>query len=152
MTVFKSYGNKLQKCNIAFFCCHISTFNSLANMQKMCQNVCKYLAKLLTTHSVNLPIFLFLRFYVKSVLQQQNCLKWRQNCTVLWKSITIKRDHAQKFPSNHLFCNFFSENVDLTEKMLIFRKNLDRVLNYFSTLWCMRENFRSNPRFLSFIC
>ena len=31
-----------------------------------------------------------------------------------------KRDHAQKFPWNQLFSNFFSKYVDLTEKLLIF--------------------------------
>ena len=41
----------------------------------------------------------------------------------------LKRNHAQKFPWNQLFSYFFSKNIDLTEKMLIFnffRKNSDR--------------------------
>ena len=44
-----------------------------------------------------------------------------------------KRDHAQKFPWNQLFSNFFSNNVDLTEKGWFFRKKSDRDFGDFST-------------------
>ena len=52
-------------------------------------------------------------------------LSWnRHNSSSILKTIvsltvcksTIKIDHAQKVSSNHLFSNFFSKNVDLTEK------------------------------------
>ena len=51
----------------------------------------------------------------------------------LWKS-TIKRDHAQKFLWNQLFNNFFSKTVDLIKKCWFFRKNSNRIFDYFSTL------------------
>ena len=72
------------------------------------------------------------------------------SCTV-WKS-TIKRDHAQKFPWNHLFSNFFSKIVGLTEKMWIvflttfphgttspfFRENDNKVQR---TVWKSRQKY-----------
>ena len=53
-----------------------------------------------------------------------------------------KRDHAQKFPWNQLFSNFFSNNVDLTEKGWFFRKKSDRDFGDFSTLLlCYSHSF-----------
>ena len=40
----------------------------------------------------------------------------------------MKRNHALKISWNQLFSYFFNKNVDLTEKMLIFRKNRDRAM------------------------
>ena len=44
----------------------------------------------------------------------QSNIPWKYLVTV-WKS-TVKRDHAQKISSNQFFSNFFSKNIDLTEK------------------------------------
>ena len=61
---------------------------------------------------------------LKVLASQTFIMNYDTICTV-WKS-TWKRDHAQKFPWNQLFSSFF--DIDLTEKMLIFRKNGDRIL------------------------
>ena len=71
---------------------------------------------------------------MKNLLSPKNISSNQLFIYTVWKSI-IKRDHAHKFPWNQPFSNFFSKNVDLTEKMLIFRKNGDRVFDDFSTLW-----------------
>ena len=70
--------------------------------------------------------FNFTKFSVKSNANEVVTFNFtifsvKSNTTsqVLWKS-TIKWDHAQKFPWNQLFSNFFSKIVDLTEKMVIF--------------------------------
>ena len=44
------------------------------------------------------------------------------------------RYYAQKLSWNQLFSNFFSKNVDLTEKCWFSRKNRDRVIALFHTV------------------
>ena len=50
-----------------------------------------------------------------------NCVlnSWKTSWYIkVWKS-TTKCDHAQNISWNQLFSNFFSKNVDLTEKLLV---------------------------------
>ena len=49
----------------------------------------------------------------------------------------MKRDHAQKFPWNQFFSNFFSKNVDLTEKLLKFfvKTVIVFLTNFYTTGW-----------------
>ena len=57
----------------------------------------------------------------------------------MWKN-NMKRDHAQKFPWNQFFSNFFSKNVDLTEKLLkFFVKTVIVFLTNFYTTGALEE-------------
>ena len=56
-----------------------------------------------------------------------------------WNSVKKRENlsHWKNISWNQLISNFFSKNGNLTEKTLIFRKNRDRVISYFSTLWIL---------------
>ena len=71
------------------------------------------------------------------------------HCT-MWKS-TVNCDHAQKISWNQLFSNFFSKNVDLTEKMLIFSvKSWSRFITLFHTVKLFVMSF-SNRTYQNFV-
>ena len=98
--------------------------------------------------------FFFFFFFCKNFVKETHFLKKLLNSwfdeifLVEWKRPcnAIEQNHAQKNSWNQLF----RKKVDLTEKMLIFfRKNRDRVLYYFSTLWEYRNKCsESNVAFL----
>ena len=58
----------------------------------------------------------------------------------MWQN-TIQHDHAEKFPWNHIFVNSVLKTLIWWKKCWIFRKNSDRVLDDFSTMWVFYSIF-----------
>ena len=77
----------------------------------------------------------FLRLFGKNFVKASHLLNKLPHCgKVLENAIILKH-----FPWNQLLSNFFSKTLIWRKKMLIFHKNRDRVLWYFSTLWLLKE-------------
>ena len=62
------------------------------------------------------------------------------SCHTVWQN-TIQHDHAEKFPWNHIFVNSVLKTLIWWKKCWIFRKNSDRVLDDFSTMWVFYSIF-----------